>query len=61
MANIFPDIFTLQETWTVNDSTFDIPGYNFFFKTRKNGQGGGVGIYVNKKYPAKVIKDLLFY
>ena len=60
-ANIFPDIFSLQETWTVNESSFDIPGYNFFYNTRKKGKGGGVGMYINEKYPVKVLNKTNFF
>ena len=60
-ANIRPDIFTLQETWSVHEKSFDIIGYNFFFKARKSGRGGGVGVYVKDCYPAKYLEKASFF
>ena len=48
-----PDFICLQETWKIIDqSLFNIEGYNLEIKSRsKNTQGGGVGIYIKKRFP----------
>ena len=52
---VFPDVIAIQETWSIHHSgDFKIDGYNLFTKTRTNGRGGGVGIYVKQKYITKL-------
>lgn len=52
---VFPDVIAIQETWSIlHTGDFKIDGYNLFTKTRTNGRGGGVGIYVNQKYNTKL-------
>jgi hypothetical protein len=43
-----PDI-AVTETWTNadNENNFNIPGYDFTVRSRKQSTGGGVGLYVN--------------
>ena len=37
-------------------AAFEVPGYNFFHVDRTMSCRGGVGVYINSEYPAKVIK-----
>ena len=41
------DIAFVSETWWTDTSLKNIPGYAVYFKDRKFGKGGGVGILVN--------------
>ena len=54
------DIFSLTEIF-VNDQTttnFTIPGYDFIKRSRKNGIGGGVGMYIRNGINFTVRNDL---
>ena len=35
-------------------STINIPGYNFIYKCRNTGAGGGVGLFVKDEYQLQV-------
>jgi len=54
-----PDFICLQETWRIIDqSQFNIEGYNLEIKSRSsNVQGGGVGIYVKKGIRYNILKE----
>ena len=53
------DIFSLNELFLNNlKSKFTIPGFEFLRKDRKNGSGGGVGIYIRTELDYKRRKDL---
>jgi exonuclease III len=58
------DIYTMSETHIVNNSELDndelyqIPGYHFVRKNRRNGQGGGVAIYISEKLNWKRRTDI---
>ena len=50
------DIIALQEIWTIHDEDLmKIDGYNFVFKQRTNGTGGGVGIYIQESIKFKLL------
>ena len=50
-----PDVILLQEIWKLTDaSLFNLNGYNFIYKCRKDAQGGGVGIYIKTDYHYKI-------
>ena len=52
------DILGVSETFispTTPNSIYQLPGYNFFHKSRDKKCRGGVGIYVSSKLPAKLI------
>ena len=54
------DIFSLSEIF-INDDTvidFEIPGYELIKLTRKNGPGGGVGLYICDQIPSVEREDL---
>ena len=46
-----PDAVLVCETWLHenNVNLLNISNYEFFYKNRKNGKGGGVAIYINSK------------
>jgi len=54
-----PDFICLQETWKIIDqSLFNIEGYNLEIKSRsKNTQGGGVGIYIKKGFRYRILQE----
>ena len=58
--NVTPDFFALQELWKVHNQVYDIPGYNFYYSTRKLGQGGGAGAFVKKEYVCSKILHNFF-
>ena len=61
-ANVNIEIITLQECWEiVHENAFKIPGFKFFYNSRKLGKRGGVAIYV-KEYlkPSEVPDKSLF-
>jgi len=42
--NVTIEIIAIQETWHINYiETVTLPGFNFIFKQREKGRGGGVG------------------
>ena len=54
------DIFSLSEIF-INDDTaidFEIPGYELIKLPRKNGPGGGVGLYIRDQIPFVEREDL---
>jgi hypothetical protein len=61
LSNIQFNILAFQECWKVAKNSFDIPGYNLFFKCRENGNGGGVGCYLKSDYVCNVIEDKKFF
>jgi hypothetical protein len=49
----------LQEIWSVPyPDLVQIPNYNFYYKTRKNSRGGGVGFYILNTFRCKIIAEL---
>ena len=53
------DILGISETFispNTPKSVYQLSGYNFFHKDRDMKCRGGVGIYINEKFPAKLIK-----
>lgn len=56
------DIVTLLEThitldgWNDNCKLYDIPGYTFVQRCRKNGMGGGVGMYISNNLKWKQLE-----
>ena len=57
--NVLVEVIALQEIWQLpHPETVMIPGFNFIFKDRKNGRGGGVGFYIADKYNYTVIDNL---
>ena len=50
LKNVFsetnPDIALLSETHLTEDKGLCVEGYTFFGRARKEGKGGGVGIFV---------------
>lgn len=54
------DVILLCETWThdLNSSLLDIEGYTLFLQNRKEGRGGGVGVYVKNYLNPKIKSDL---
>ena len=56
---ILVEILALQEIWNIpNLPSIEIPNYNFTFKKRSKFRGGGVGFYIKKGIPYKVIENL---
>lgn len=53
-------VIGITETWLNkdNENKYPLLHYSFFGKTRKNKQGGGVGLYVNQAYQFKRRDDL---
>ena len=43
-----PDIALFTETHLSDNKGMNVDGYTFFGKARKEGKGGGVGIFVKK-------------
>ena len=57
-----PDVILLQEIWKIHDTAlFQLTGYNFIHKSRMQGQGGGVGIYVKSVYRFNIIEPLSIF
>ncbi len=52
-----PDVICLQETWKIVDSAyFSLPNYSpLCLKSRKNRQGGGVGLYFKNGLQYKIL------
>jgi len=50
----------VSESWitTENEDYFQIDGYNFISNSRVGRTGGGVGIYLDNKFPFRVRDDL---
>ena len=55
-----PDLILLCETFLNenNKNLYELEGFNFANKNRLNKTGGGVGIYINKEIPYKILDDL---
>ena len=56
-SSIIPDIFAVQEVWSCAPNSYTIPDYSFYCKTRKNGRGGGVGLFVHKDNNSSILED----
>ena len=57
-----PDVLLLQEIWKFHDSAFfQISGYNFIFKSRRQSQGGGVGIYIKSAYRYSILDSMSIF
>jgi len=57
--NVTIEIIAIQETWHINYiETVTLPGFNFIFKQREKGRGGGVGFYISETLNYKIIDDL---
>jgi hypothetical protein len=42
-------VIAVQEIWSIHvKELVDIPGFNFMYKTRQDGRGGGEGFYVKE-------------
>jgi exonuclease III len=54
------DIFSVSETHIIDEpgELFDIDGYDFVYKRRKNGKGGGVAFYINERLEWRRRDDL---
>ena len=56
------DTITLSKTWLRNNANLRqyvlIPGHNFFYKNRDEGQESGVGLYIKDTTKCKKRKDL---
>ena len=54
------DIFSLTELFVRSESAtdFNIPGYEFIKKTRKDAVGGGVGMYIKSGIAFTIREDL---
>ena len=56
------DVIALQEIWNIQDpDLFKLDGYNFVFKQRSNGSGGGVGIYVQESIKFKLLPQYTIF
>ncbi len=57
-----PDVILLQEIWKIHDSAFfQLSGYNFIFKSRRQSQGGGVGIYIKSAYRYSILDSMSIF
>ena len=45
-----PDLVLMTETHLTEDKGVNVQGYTFFGKSRKEGKGGGVGIFINNSH-----------
>ena len=55
------DVICLTEIWKLNDAMYDIEGYHGpIANTRKDRQGGGVALYINKNLDFNYIEELSF-
>ena len=54
------DVFCITELFVHEDNTqyFNIPGYTLLQKRRKNGAGGGIGVYIRNDLNFVVREDL---
>jgi len=61
--NVLYEIITMQEIWKiVNPEAFNIPGYKFVYTDRKQGQGGGCGMFIRDNILfRRVEKYSIFY
>lgn len=61
IKSINPCLINCQEIWKTDSFPCNISGFNFFSKSRSQGQGGGVGIYVRDDIHAEQLnKESLF-
>lgn len=52
----------LQEVWFIPDiKTFSIKGFNFVYKLREHGRGGGVAFYIKEDLKYKVKESLSIF
>ena len=53
-----PDVLAVTEMWVKADmlSCANITGFTFFYKSRGDRIGGGVGLYVNDGYTGDVVE-----
>ncbi|XP_066929954.1 uncharacterized protein [Clytia hemisphaerica] len=49
---------TFFSSYKSDTKTFDIQGYDFIYKTRDKGTGGGVGVYIKSNLNYDIRKDL---
>ncbi len=57
--NLLIIAIAVQEIWQIpSTQAVQLENFDFYFKTRTAGRGGGVGIYCNSNYSSKLIKDL---
>jgi len=57
--NVTIEIIAVQETWQIKYvETVTLPGFNFIFKQREKGRGGGVGFYISESLNYKIIDEL---
>ena len=54
------DFILLCETFLnhVNSEMFPLPGYQFVYKNKSRGKGGGVAMYISNKFQFRVRDDL---
>jgi len=61
-ANIPLDIIAVQEIWQLpHPEVISIPNFNFIFKQRLAGRGGGIGFYLSNRLNYKIRDDLSFF
>ena len=49
------DIICLCETWLTNNDYLELHNYNYFKLNRTNKKGGGLCLFVTKKYKTVII------
>jgi len=54
-------MIAVTETWldSASEDTFNLLGYHFFFLSRVNKRGGGVGIYLRDNFFGSIITEVL--
>lgn len=54
-----PDVIAVSETWLKqgDEAYCNLRGYNFISCPRKEGRGGGVGVYISNKWHSSIIED----
>jgi len=57
---VMPDVLVFTETWFSSDTVTELDGYNSYHVYRNERRGGGVSIYVKRKYNTSAIKDWSF-
>ena len=56
-----PDIIVIEEIWQIIPEYYNLPDFNLFCNSRQNGRGGGVLIFVRKKYQSVLLHEIKFY
>lgn len=56
------DVLLICETFLtkINEGLFNIPGFNFYKKSRSHKSGGGVAIYIKNNHKNSLIDDLCY-